>query len=145
VSKKFEVHEHYWITGRQARMAAGYKFYHSHEGGDGPHEHVEGDSRTGPASYTIDKRDWLRATGSVGGSEKKFSAKPTGPQLPFVKTEPTKVRIVVVGDGGASVARDCSGPGVLPVARIVLGFRAKIESVEHVPGPGLKQVKKGGR
>lgn len=132
---QLELHEHHYIVGRHGSFA------HAHEGGDKPHEHIEGTVRTGPACYTIDRRDWLRATGSIGGSEKKFAAKPTGPQMPFIAAEPSKIRIHIVGDGGASVAGDCEGPGVLPVAMIMLRFKAEIESVTHTPGPGLKRAK----
>lgn len=132
---RLEVHEHSFIAGRHGA------FSHAHEGGDKPHEHTDGSIRTGPACYTIDKRDWLRATGSIGRSEKKFSTKPTGPQMPLVVTEPSKIRVIIVGDGGASVAGDCEGAGVLPVARVMLRFKAEIESVTSVPGPGLRRAK----
>jgi hypothetical protein len=109
----FEVHEHSFISGpRRGRIS------HSHEGGNAWHEHPD----TGPASYTIDKDDWFKATGLRGGGRKKFTPKPTGEQLPTIPRIGDFFRVVIMdppcppghkGEGGAMVA----------TARIAAKFR----------------------
>lgn len=125
---KLEVHEHSYIAGPRRGG-----FSHSHEGGDKPHEHVEGAVETGPGCYTIDKDEWYARTGMRGGGRKKFTVKPTGVQIPLIAREPSKIRVFIVGDGGASVAGGGSGPGLAVVDRMVLAFGAEVESFEHVP------------
>jgi hypothetical protein len=86
-SAHLEVHEHCFIRGNRARYAGtdASHLVHSHEGGDVPHTHAD----TGPASYTIDKDEWLRATGLVGGGgRKKFTDEPTGEQFPAIPHTP---------------------------------------------------------
>ena len=131
---KLEVHEHCFIAGPNARMTSRYKFSHSHAGGDRPHKHADATHRTGPGSYTIDRDEWFRRTGLRGGGRKKFTKRPTGQQLPVVFVDPPKIKIVIVGDGGASVARGCTGPGLDPIHRMQLAVKAEVASVEHVPG-----------
>lgn len=135
---RLEIHEHSFIVGKRGSLT------HSHDGGGSPHKHVDGAIQTGPACYTIDKGDWLRSTGCTGGGRKEFTSKPTGPQLPLVVTEPSQIRVFIVGDGGASVAGEgCVGPGELPVARMVHRFKAQIASVTLLPGgPGVKRERK---
>lgn len=124
---KLEVHEHCIISGPRAHRTGnwpagmGYKFAHSHEGGNVPHEHPN----TGPASYTIDKDEWLRATGLRGGGRKKFTVKPNGEQFPYVEREPMTFEIIIVGDGGRAASGGAEGPGVAPAARMTLGFGMK--------------------
>jgi hypothetical protein len=92
-STKLEVHAHAVISG--PRSKAGYRFdpatrettwhgrtdiEHSHADGNAGHSHPD----TGPASFTIDKDDWYRATGFRGGGRKRFTKKPTGEQLTYV-------------------------------------------------------------
>ncbi len=71
----FEMHEHCYVTGPNA--TAGYradgkwhesKFSHAHADGSRGHRHPD----TGPASFQRAKH-------------KKYTAKPNGPQLPFVE------------------------------------------------------------
>lgn len=125
----YETHGHCWIVG------ASGSFAHSHDGGDTPHEHTDGGKRTGPGSYTIDTNDWYARTGSRGrGGKKKFTKKPTGLQLTVVQVEAPKIRVFVVGDGGASVAGGASGAGELPLIRMMLACKSEIESVTHVSG-----------
>lgn len=130
---KLEVHEHCIISGPNANKTWLNRITHSHEGGDQPHGHDDGTHRTGPGAYTIDKDEWLARTGLKGGGRKKFTSKPTGPQMPLVPREPSQIKVVIVGDGGAAAARGCTGPGVATVDRIVLACKAKVVSVEHVP------------
>lgn len=134
-AKKLEVHEHWIIAGPNANKSWLNKFEHSHEGGDVPHKHDDGIHETGPAARTIDKDEWFAATGLRGGGRKKFTAKPTGPQMPLVRTEPCKIEVIIVGDGGASVAGDCSGAGDLPIVRMKKAFGAVVTSVTHVAPP----------
>ncbi|HEY3495343.1 MAG TPA: hypothetical protein VGK73_11680 [Polyangiaceae bacterium] len=130
---KLEVHEHCYVTGPNAHNSVRYKFEHSHEGGDVPHVHEDSVHRTGPGCYTIDKDDWFRRTGLRGGGRKKFTSKPSGVQLPVVRVDPPKIRVVIVGDAGAAAARGCEGPGADPIHRMQLAFGAEVESVEVVP------------
>lgn len=94
---KLEVHEH-WITRgprshRTGNWPAGQgsAFFHSHEGGNVPHEHPD----AGPASFTIDKDEWARKTGLKGGGRKKFTARPSGEQFPLVASEPVTFEVFV--------------------------------------------------
>lgn len=121
-----EVHEH-CIIGPRAR-GWNNKIEHSHEGGDVPHTHPD----TGPGSYTIDKDEWLRATGLTGGGRKKFTKVPTG--LPFVPRTPEECEFkVVVCDPPAPIGFTGEGGGHHAAARVSLAF-------------GLKPVvKSGGR
>ncbi|HYZ88313.1 MAG TPA: hypothetical protein VE620_03350 [Myxococcales bacterium] len=126
---RLEVHEHSYISGRYANGGANIpgkmpptwkasKFSHSHEGGDRPHQHPE----TGPASYTIDKDDWLRTTGLRGGGRKTFTVKPTGEQLPIVELEDwQKFFELIIGDPPADYRGE--GPGFAPAARMILGHK----------------------
>src|SRR5690242_4202061 len=77
-----EVHKHSIISGPRSRWS-GAEIVHSHEGGDTRHQHPD----CGPASYVIDKDEWLAATGLKGGGRKKFTARPTGEQLPIRELE----------------------------------------------------------
>src|SRR6185369_12939685 len=88
--RKLEVHEHCFIAGPRSRAAS--HLVHSHDGGDVPHTHPD----TGPASYTIDKDEWARATGLRGGGRKKFTTTPTGEQLPFVARTPEEQQFEVI-------------------------------------------------
>jgi hypothetical protein len=89
MTKSLEVHAHSFVRG--PRSGGHYErdgwhtgtFSHSHEGGDVPHEHQD----CGPATYTIDKDEWARETGLRGGGRKKFTAKPSGEQMPIVEME----------------------------------------------------------
>lgn len=129
-----EVHEHHYIAGPRSRGGAS-KFEHSHEGGHMPHVHEDGENETGPAARTIDKDDWFRATGLRGGGRKRFTKKPIGPQLPTIETEPSRIDVIIVGDGGASVAGESGGGADLTLARMKLATDSRIASVTHV-GPG---------
>lgn len=84
--KGLEVHEHVFIGGRRHDH-----IFHSHEDGNVPHSHPD----TGPGCYTIDKDEWARKTGLRGGGRKKFTAKPKGEQLPFVRTDPASLTVEV--------------------------------------------------
>jgi hypothetical protein len=133
---RLEVHEHHFISGPNANKTWLSKFEHSHEGGDKPHEHADAAHRTGPGAYTIDKDEWFERTGLRGGGRKKYASKPTGPQLPLVSVDAPRMRVVIVGDGGAAAARGASGAGFGAVHRMVLALGAKVESVTHHPGGG---------
>lgn len=128
-----EVHEHCIITGPNANKEWLNKFSHSHEGGDKPHVHDDGTHRTGPGAYTIDKDEWAARTGLKGGGRKKFTAKPTGTQMPLVSVEAPQIRIIIHGDGGAAAGRGASGPGLAVVDRMQLAMKSRVVSVEHIP------------
>lgn len=129
-----EVHEHHIITGPHAHHAGRNHIEHSHEGGDVPHVHDDGISETGPAARTIDKDEWFAATGLQGGGRKKFTVKPAGPQMPMRQTKPSEIEVVIVGDGGASVANGSEGGAKFTLARMLQTFDARVVSVTHVPG-----------
>lgn len=124
---RLEVHEHWYITGPNARC--GRRLVHAHEGGDQPHEHADETQRTGPGAYTIDKGEWKRATGLSGGGRKTFVTYPVGPQLPIVVIEPPRIDVVIVGDGGAAAARGAAGAGLSAASRLELSMRARVASV----------------
>jgi hypothetical protein len=100
-----EVHEHSYIDRNDRRS----DIEHSHGGGDRPHRHAH----CGPAHYTIDRDEWARTTGLKGGGRKRYTAAPTGPQMPAVEIEPEEntFRVVFVDDyehgwAGAGVSRE---------------------------------------
>jgi hypothetical protein len=119
---RFEVHEHSFVSGPRSSGPSS-KFSHSHDGGSEPHQHPN----TGPASYTIDRDEWRRMTGLIGGARKQYTFKASGEQLPIVAlSEDQKAfEVIVVGDGGAAAARGARGPGVAPAARMMLQFGMK--------------------
>lgn len=97
--ERLEVHEHCFVSGpRRGRFGNSWPagqasdFEHSHPGGNEPHSHPD----TGPASYTIDKDEWLRMTGLSGGGRKKFTTKPSGDQLPFVPRTPEESSFEII-------------------------------------------------
>lgn len=67
---RLEVHEHSRIAGTGLP-----RIKHSHAGPVGI-EHAG----YGPASLTVDRSEWLHATGLRGGGTKRFTVRPTGPQ-----------------------------------------------------------------
>lgn len=113
---KLEVHEHSCI--RSTR-----KIVHSHEGGDVRHRH----DRFGPATYTIDKDAWLAATGLRGGGRKKYTAQPTGEQLPIIEVTDleSSFDITVVGEPCA----EQTGPGLALPNRMILGHKMRVGRV----------------
>lgn len=121
---KYEVHTHSFVSG--PRAVGHYErgvwfegtFSHSHDGGDRPHQHPD----TGPATYTIDKDEWARRTGGIGGGRKQFTAKPTGEQLPIVELEDWQksFRVIVVGDYDPRLG---NGPGIALPERIAQQFK----------------------
>lgn len=125
-AKGFEVHEHSYVSGRRANGGCYGKdgkwqtssFSHSHPGGDIRHQHVD----TGPATYTIDKDEWYRATGLKGGGRKKYTAKPVGEQLPIEPLEDWQksFEVIVVGPPTPELG---TGPGLAPAVRMALTFK----------------------
>jgi hypothetical protein len=114
---RLEVHEHCIISGPRANKTWCNKIVHSHEGGSDSHQHPD----TGPASYTIDKDEWLRATGLRGGGRKKFTLSATGEQLPRVELEDWQREFeVIVGPPPPDFSG--SGAGIAPVVRMILAF-----------------------
>jgi hypothetical protein len=124
VRGRFEVHEHCFIRGDRANKSWLYKFSHSHEGGDVPHQHPD----TGPASYTIDKDEWFLATGLRGGGRKKFSAKPSGEQFPIVELEDWQRSFEIIV-GSPPKDHQGEGPGLAPAARMILAFGMHVSAV----------------
>lgn len=123
---RLEVHEHCFIRGERARFAglAMGKLVHSHEGGDVPHQHPD----TGPGSYTIDKDEWMRATGLKGGGKKRFTPKPNGEQPPIVELEDWQksFEIIVCKPPTEYIGE---GPGIAPAARMILGFGMTVSAI----------------
>lgn len=109
---KLEVHEHIIISGPRN----GQRIVHSHPGGDVPHKH----EHTGPGCYTIDKDEWLRATGMRGGCRKKFTAEPSGEQFPAIPTETTFQ--IIVCDPSAPPGFKGEGGGHHAAARMMQAF-----------------------
>lgn len=122
IDKRLEVHRHTYISGPNAGHPSRRDVFHSHEGGDNPHQHLD----TGPATYTIDKDDWFRTTGLRGGARKKFTAKPTGPQLQRVELEAWQrsFRIIV---GPPPKGHHGEGGGLAMAVRMVRQFKMEIE------------------
>lgn len=116
---RLEVHQHTIISG----AGTGCHIQHSHEGGDVPHQHAN----TGPATYTIDKDQWRLATGLKGGSRKRFTAKPTGPQLDRVELEEWQKSFRII-EGPRSEAHIGQGGGLATAARMVLGFGMEVST-----------------
>lgn len=124
---KLEVHAHCFIRGpRSCYGGSDYgRVVHSHPGGDQQHGHP----LTGPASYTIDKDDWLRATGMSGGGRKKFTAKPTGEQMMLVAIDPKSLEFeIVLMDPPPDFKGE--GAGFSPVARMQLASHCKVVSIK---------------
>jgi hypothetical protein len=133
---RFEIHEHWYVSGPKSRLSPGPRLVHSHEGGNTPHDH----SQTGPGCYTIDRDEWSARTGLRGGSRKKFTDKPTGEQLPQRSRtdEENSFDVIIVGDAGAAASRGANGPvannGTLLVPeRLKQAFGMKVRSVKVVP------------
>lgn len=124
--RKLEVHEHCVIRGPRAnRSGPGWPvgqdstIEHSHDGGNIPHSHPD----TGPASYTIDKDEWLRATGMRGGGRKKFTPTPAGEQFEFIpRTAEERAFEVIACDPPAPPGFVGEGGGLSAAARMALAF-----------------------
>lgn len=122
-AKGLEVHTHCIIGGPRARFA-GAHITHSHAGGDVPHQHPD----TGPACYTIDRDEWLRATGMKGGDRKKYTRQPTGEQMPLVDLEDWQKSFNVVVAAPPSNFTGTGG-GFDAAARMILAFGMECSSV----------------
>lgn len=111
-----EVHEHSYVSGPNAHKSWLRTLTHSHADGSTPHEH----EHTGPACYVIDKDAWAAATGLKGGGRKRYTKAPTGPQLAWVERPECErtFRVIIC----APVPGQGAGPGLAPVARMVLGY-----------------------
>lgn len=111
---KFEVHEHTYVSGPNR---PGKQFSHSHFGGNGPHTHQD----TGPSVFTIDRDDWRRATGyGSARGRKKFTAEPSGPQLPAI---PHNADFEVIVTGKNPPGWKGEGGGHMAMARMALAFK----------------------
>ena len=117
---RFEVHQHAFISGPRARFAGRPEAHlvHAHFGGDVAHSHPE----TGPASYTIDKDEWFRATGLKGGGRKKFTEEPSGEQLPVIPRTAEESRFEVIVCDPPPGHEGQEGGGLAAAARMVLAF-----------------------
>jgi hypothetical protein len=131
MSAAFEVHEHIFISGPrangvfiQATQKTTSHCSHSHAGGSAPHKHPD----TGPASYTIDKDDWSRATGMLGGGRKKFTKQPTGEQLPIADLEDWQKSFEIVVCPPPKEFRG-TGAGMAAAIRMILGFGMTVAAV----------------
>lgn len=128
--KSLEVHEHCIISGPRAnRLNA--KIVHSHDCGGIPHQHPN----TGPATFTIDKDDWHRATGGVaGGGRKRFTDSPEGEQLPRIELEDWQ-KSFEIHYGEPPRDFKGTGGGHLAAARMMLAFKMTVSNVVPFPGP----------
>lgn len=126
--QSFEVHEHCIISGTRANR--GMRIVHSHDGGSEPHQH----EHAGPASYTIDRDDWLRATGMQGGGRKQFTKAPDGEQLAIVELEDWQ-RTFEVHVGTPPPGFEGTGGGMVTASRMILGSRMTVSSIIPFPGP----------
>mgnify|MGYP001615278732 CR=1 FL=1 len=134
--RALEVHSHVFVSGPRANgmfirseQKTTSEFSHSHEGGDVPHSHPD----TGPACYTIDKDDWMRATGMRGGGRKKFTDNPTGLQLPIVELEKWQTEFEIhISDPPPDF--EGQGAGIAPAARMCLAFGMKVASITDTRG-----------
>jgi hypothetical protein len=124
--KGLEAHEHCFIRGERANKSWLYKFSHSHEGGDIPHQHPD----TGPASYTIDKDEWLRATGLRGGGRKKFTKVPDGDQFPIVELEEWQKSFEIVVCPPPKEFKGV-GPGIALPLRLIKTFGMTVSAVKE--------------
>jgi hypothetical protein len=131
----YEVHTHHFVSGPRSRAGYGTegkwretKFSHSHRGGSLAHAHPH----TGPASYTIDKDAWFKATGLRGGGRKKFTEQPTGEQLPLVDLEENQKSFEVI-IGSPTPPEWGTGPGTAPIARMILGSRMRVSAIKVRP------------
>lgn len=124
----FEVHQHTFVSGpragghyeRDGQWHTG-SFSHAHDGGNVPHAHPD----TGPASYTIDKDDWRRATLLHGGGRKTFAAQPTGEQLPIVALTEAQQTFEVRCTGRVPPGWVGEGGGFATAARMALAFKMR--------------------
>lgn len=123
--KGLEVHEHCIISGRRANRSDS-KIVHSHEGGDTQHEHPD----CGPASYTIDKDEWFRATGLRGGGRKRFTKTPEGEQLPRVERAPGADEFEIhVGPNPPGWDPKSSGGGYFTAVRMIQACKMTVSKV----------------
>jgi len=124
-----EVHEHCFIRGPKANKSWLYKFSHSHECGEVPHQHPD----TGPASYTIDKDEWFRETGMRGGGKKKFTKEPTGEQFPIVELEEWQksFEIVVGPMPKGKQFENATGPGIALPLRLIKTFGMTVSAIKN--------------
>ena len=121
-ARTLEVHRHSYLGTPSYQNGWLREIVHSHEG---PKAHQHEDF--GPATYTICKKAWLAATGLRGGGVKKFTAAPTGPQLPLVDLEEWQksFRIIV---GPRPENHTGEGGGFATAVRMVQQFDMKVES-----------------
>lgn len=128
-----EIHEHCYISGPNANWSPTRRITHSHQGGDTPHQHPD----TGPASYTIDKDEWMRMTGMVGGGRKRFTKTPEGEQLPRVELEDWQ-KTFEVHVAPPPPDFKGQGAGLAPAARMILGCRMTVSNVLPFPSAPRK-------
>ncbi len=107
------MHEH---TVLNTHRSPAPKIVHAHEGGDQPHQHPD----CGPAFY--------------GYRKPTFRGKPTGEQRPWKDLEDWQrsFEIHVVGPPTPSKGQPGyvgEGPGLLPVERMVHGFKMRISRI----------------
>jgi len=130
-AKTLEVHNHAFISGPRSRFS-GASVTHSHEGGSIPHKH----SNTGPGSYVIDKDQWFQATGLRGGGRKKYTAKPSGEQMPRVELEEWQKSFkVIIYDRGDMPASAGEGPGAALPLRLVMECGMTISEIDDRTTP----------
>jgi hypothetical protein len=123
--KKLEIHEHCIVSGpRHSNVVGGNRIVHSHDGGDTYHRHPD----TGPASFVIDKDEWLRETGMRGGGRKKFTTAPEGEQLERIAPEPGEGEFEI-HVGSPPPGWTGTGAGLAPAYRMILGARMTVSNV----------------
>ena len=134
--RRLEVHEHTYVSGPNANRSPCRKVVHSHADGTRPHQHPD----TGPATYTIDKDEWFSKTGLIGGGRKKYTASPSGEQLPIVELEDWQRSFDIIIDEESlerfhrESASPVTGPGLAPAFRMILGHGMTVNNVTASPG-----------
>lgn len=121
---RLEVHSHSYVGDERGAYVVRV-ITHSHEGGDVPHQH----GNFGPATYTIDSDAWFAATGQRGGGKKRFTVKPSGPQLPLAELEEWQKRFTIIIGEPVTKCPACgdehgAAGGALPTThRMIQAFR----------------------
>lgn len=126
-----EVHNHSFISGPRSGFANSKPLAHSHEGGNAPHQHPD----CGPASYTVDRDAWRAATGLDGGGRKRYTAKPTGDQLPVVPLEDWEKSFDVVVVDTLPPGSRVTGGAHVATANMALKFKMGVNFHDQRRGP----------
>lgn len=121
--KTLRVHDHAFVSGPRSRFSGPRgEIVHSHEGGDVAHTHPD----TGPCH--------------LAGTKPKFTARPNGEQLPYVKTDPASLVFDLyildsarkMGDLSVGSAGNYGDPFLMPAAermKSAFGMTARVHDL----------------